>query len=105
MAIATSSARSNMETLLDNNLPPGWRDWFATIETCDSVVDKKPSPAVYNAVLAKLQILRERIIALEDTQNGLRAGVAAGLATVITTHRFTRDHDFSHADLVVDSAG
>ena len=105
MAIATSSARSNVETLLDNNLPPGWRDWFATIETCDSVVDKKPSPAVYNVVLAKLQIPRERIIALEDTQNGLRAAVAAGLATVITTHRFTRGHDFSHAELVVNSAG
>ena len=31
--------------------------------------------------------------------------MAAGLATVITTHRFTRGHDFSHAELVVNSAG
>lgn len=105
LAIATSSARVNCETLLDNNLPPGWRDWFVTIQTCDSVPRKKPSPAVYEAVLAELDTDLERIVALEDTRNGLLAASAAGLATVITTHRFTRDDDFTGAALVVDSAG
>ncbi|MEX2479524.1 MAG: HAD-IA family hydrolase [Gammaproteobacteria bacterium] len=105
MAIATSSARSNAETLLDNNLPPGWRDWFAAIETCDSVATKKPSPAVYDAVLDRLSIPAANAIALEDTRNGMLAATAAGIGTVITTHRFTRGDDFASALLVVDSAG
>ena len=105
LAIATSSAYSNAETLLDNNLPPGWRDWFSAIETCDSVAQKKPSPAVYQAVLGKLGLDTDCIVALEDTQNGLRAATAAGVTTVVTTHRFTRHHDFPGAALVVDSAG
>lgn len=105
MAIATSSAYTNAETLLDNNLPPGWREWFAGIETCDSVETKKPSPAVYLAVLDRLDIAVENVIAFEDTPNGLFAAQKAGVRTVVTTHRFTRDHEFPGAALVVDGAG
>lgn len=105
LAIATSSARSNVEALLDNNLPPGWREWFRAIETCDSVPRKKPSPAVYQAVLRRLGCPPETAIALEDTRNGLAAAHAAGLLTIITTHRFTRAHAFPDAALVLDSAG
>lgn len=105
LGIATSSARSNIETLLDNNLPPGWRSWFSALETCDSVPLKKPSPAVYLAALARLGSEARHTVALEDTRNGLAAARAAGLVTIVTTHRFTRDHQFPDADLVVDSAG
>ena len=107
LAIATSSALSNAETLLDNNLPPGWRDWFSVIETCDSVKEKKPSPAVYNAVLKQLdpRIDLSSIVVLEDTMNGLNAASAAGLGTIVTTHRYTRHHSFEGALIVVDSLG
>ena len=105
LAIATSSAFSNAKTLLDNNLPADWMSWFTAIETCDSVPQKKPSPAVYQAVLGKLGVALERVIAVEDTQNGLAAATAAGLTTIVTTHFFTRNHHFPHAALVVDSIG
>ena len=105
LAIATSSAKSNVETLLDNNLSPGWRDWFSAIETCDTVVEKKPSPAVYKAVLKRLGIDVDLVVAFEDTQNGLGSATAAGLTTIVTTHRFTRDHEFHGAELVIDSVG
>lgn len=105
LAIATSSARSNLETLLDLNLEPGWRDWFDVIESSDTTHEKKPSPAVYHAVLAGLALASENCVAVEDTNNGLRAARAAGLCTVITTHRYTRDEGFAGAALVVDGLG
>ena len=105
LAIATSSARSNVETLLDNNLPAGWRTWFSAVETCDSVAQKKPSPAVYLAALARIRIEARYAVALEDTLNGLAAARTAQLVTIVTTHRFTREYAFPDADLVVDSAG
>ena len=105
LGIATSSARSNVDTLLDNNLPPGWRKWFSAIETCDSVPVKKPAPAVYLAALERMGGEAARTVALEDTRNGLMAARAAGLTTIVTTHRYTRGHEFPDADLVVDSAG
>lgn len=105
LAIATSSAFSNAKTLLDNTLGAGWMAWFSAIETCDSVDEKKPSPAVYTAVLRRLAVPVDHCMAIEDTDNGLQAAQAAGLATVITTHYFTRGHQFPNAVLVVDTLG
>lgn len=105
LALATSSARSNLDTLLDLNLPGDWRDWFAAIETCDSVIEKKPSPAVYLAALKGLGVPATRCVAIEDTVNGLGAAVAAGIVAVVTTHAYTRGHRFDGAALVVDGLG
>ena len=105
LAIATSTALSNVRTLLDQNLPQDWESWFSVIATRDSVNEQKPSPAVYNFVLAKLGLPADRAFAIEDTYNGNQAALAAGEHTVITTHYFTRDHDFTGASLVVDHLG
>jgi beta-phosphoglucomutase-like phosphatase (HAD superfamily) len=36
-------------------------------------------------------------LALEDSSNGLRAAVSAGLKTIVTPNNFTAHHDFSGA--------
>ena len=105
MAIATSSARSNLETLLDLNLDAGWRSWFEVIESSDTTHEKKPSPVVYLTVLRRLGIDAAACIAVEDTLNCLVAARAAGLCTVITTHCYTREDHFPGAALVVDGLG
>ncbi|MCC6202447.1 MAG: HAD-IA family hydrolase [Gammaproteobacteria bacterium] len=105
LAIATSTARSNVKTLLDRNLPAGWSNWFAAIETSDTVVEKKPSPAVYRAALSATGFTADECIAIEDTVNGLRAARNAGIVTIITTHYFTRRAHFPDARLVVDQLG
>lgn len=105
LALATSSARSNLETLLDLNLPADWRDWFDAIESCDTVQAKKPSPAVYLAALRGLNLPASVCIAFEDTLNGLKAARAAQLVTVITTHRYTQARHFPGATLVTDGFG
>ncbi|MGQ0657338.1 MAG: HAD-IA family hydrolase [Chromatiales bacterium] len=105
LAIATSSAYSNVRTLLDINLGPDWRPLFETVATCDIIEAKKPSPAVYQYVLGEMGLDAGECIALEDTVNGLRAATAAGIATVIATHYFTRNHRFPGAALVVNHLG
>lgn len=105
LAIATSSARSNLEALLDLNLESDWRAWFDVIESSDTTQEKKPSPAVYHAVLRGLSLSGARCVAIEDTSNGLHAARAAGICTVITTHRYTREERFPGAALVADGLG
>lgn len=105
LAIATSSTFINLKTLLDRNLPQDWMSWFSEIATCDTVREKKPSPAVYNSVLGALKLDPTRAIAIEDTANGCVAATSARLTTVITTHFFTRYHHFPAASLVVDNLG
>lgn len=105
LGIATSSSRKNVETLLATTLGPGGTALFSTIVTCDEVEEKKPSPAVYLRALTQLGEAARNCIAIEDARNGNLAALAAGLTTIITTHRFTIDNDFNGAALVLDQLG
>lgn len=105
LGIATATSTANVETLLTNTMGAGAMDQFDAVVTCDIVKDKKPSPVVYQFALAELGLGAETCIAIEDTANGNRAARASGLKTVITTHAFTIDNDFTGASLVVDQLG
>lgn len=105
LAIATSSSLKNVETLLTNTLGENSLSYFPVIITSDDVGEKKPSPAVYLKTLAELGLAAENCVAIEDTYNGNRSAVDASLKTVITTHIYTSDDDFSGASLVVDQLG
>ncbi|MEX2524126.1 MAG: HAD-IA family hydrolase [Gammaproteobacteria bacterium] len=105
LGIATSSSIKNVEALLKNTLDEQALELFDSIVTCEIVEDKKPSPSVYQYALAELGLMPEHCIAVEDTHNGNRAALQAGLKTIITTHAFTTDADFSGASLVVDQLG
>ncbi len=105
LAIASSTSLANVRAVFDRNLPGDCAHWFDVLATCDEVEEKKPSPAVYRYVLDCTGWDAHRCVALEDTPNGNRAALDAGLATVITTHAFTRRDDFAGASLVVSDLG
>lgn len=44
-------------------------------------------------------------MALEDSQQGLKSAVQAGLKTVITLNDYTKNHNFSGAEIVLDQFG
>ena len=105
LGIATSSSRQNVETLLATTLGTGAIPMFHAIVTSDEVVEKKPSPAVYLHALSQLGETARNCVAIEDTRNGNLAALGAGLTTIITTHAFTIDNDFTGAALVLDQLG
>lgn len=105
LAIATSTAYSNVRALLNANLPPSWPDWFDVLVTADHISTKKPSPAVYRHALLKLGLRADTCIAIEDTRNGFRAARGAGLQTIITTNHYTDHETFPGAGLIVDHLG
>jgi len=105
MAIATCTSTANVEIVLKNALGEDALSYFETLVSCDLVTDKKPSPAVYQYALANLGLKPENCIVVEDTSNGNRAALSAGLKTVITTHPLTVDEDFTGASLVIDQLG
>ena len=63
----------------------------------------KPAPDVYLRACADLGADPRRAVALEDSEHGITAARAAGMATVAVPSVVTRAHDFTHADLVVAS--
>ena len=105
LGIATTTTQSNVTTLLETNLGPAAPGWFDVIAAGDVVPRKKPAPDVYRYVLQELGEDPGACLVIEDSQNGLRAALGAGLKTVITVSQYTRTHDFSGASLVVDHLG
>lgn len=101
LAIATTTSPANIAALLRGALGADWRSQFAAIGDAGNVPIKKPDPQVYRKVLADMGLAANQCVAFEDSANGLRAAMAAGLPTVITPNSFTADHDFSGAMRVV----
>jgi HAD superfamily hydrolase (TIGR01509 family) len=97
LAIATTTSPVNIAVLLRNAIGPDWKDLFVVIEDASTAPKKKPHPQVYVQTLARLGLPSGQCLAIEDSSNGLRAAMAAGLKTIITQNRFTQHHDFSGA--------
>ncbi|PIX03636.1 MAG: phosphatase, partial [Gallionellales bacterium CG_4_8_14_3_um_filter_54_18] len=97
LAIATTTTPENVSALLEVTLGADWQSLFAANGCGDIVPHKKPAPDIYFWVLDKLSLSAADCIALEDSQNGLRSSLAAGIKTYVTTNQYTRDQDFSGA--------
>jgi beta-phosphoglucomutase-like phosphatase (HAD superfamily) len=91
LAIATTTTPDNVQALLQATLGPDSPGWFACIGAGDVVTAKKPAPDIYHWVLQRLGLAATDCLALEDSAPGSAAAVAAGLPTVVTRSRYTRD--------------
>jgi HAD superfamily hydrolase (TIGR01509 family) len=102
LAIATTTSRPNVTSLLQATLGDQAPAWFAAICCGEDVMVKKPHPEVYELALAACGAGADEAIAFEDSANGLKAAKAAKLACVVTPGMYTADDDFSGADFVFD---
>lgn len=102
LAIATTTTSSNIDDLLSVALDQNWRSLFTVVVAGDDVERKKPAPDVYLEVLARLKQRASDCLAIEDSANGLKAAIAAGIPALINRSEYFRDDDFSGALAVVD---
>lgn len=105
LAIATTTTPANVTALLEHTLGKDSLGWFDVIGAGDVVPAKKPAPDIYYYVLERLQLPAAQCIAFEDSENGLRSALAAGLKTVVTISDYTRNHRFDGAAIVLDHLG
>jgi HAD superfamily hydrolase (TIGR01509 family) len=105
LAIASTTTAVNIDALLNSAFGPRGIEMFTVIACGDQVRAKKPAPDIYRLALQTLGIGPERAVAFEDSANGLRSAVAAGLWTVVTPTFWTQGSDFSAAGLVLPHLG
>jgi HAD superfamily hydrolase (TIGR01509 family) len=105
MAIATTTTPANVDALLRTPFGQDWRRFFTAVCDAGTVSKKKPAPDVYLAALDALQLPAAECLALEDSENGLRAAAAAGIPTLITPNGYTDQEYFEGALLVVPHLG
>jgi beta-phosphoglucomutase-like phosphatase (HAD superfamily) len=105
LAIATTTSPENVSGLLEVGLGKDWANYFAANGCGDIVPHKKPAPDIYLWVLDKLGLPATDCIALEDSNNGLRSALAAGIKTYVTTNPYTHRHDFDGAAGIFEDLG
>lgn len=105
LAVVTTTTPANVTALLRHSLAPDGPDWFAVIAAGDVVPAKKPAPDIYLWALDRLGLAPGECLALEDSHNGLRAALGAGIRTVVTVNGYTRADDFTGARAVLTDLG
>lgn len=78
-------------------------DYFDVIQTRDDVERVKPDPALYRNVLRLMGISPQEAIAFEDSANGCKAAITAGLNCVIIPNPATEGLVFENYHMRLSS--
>ncbi len=105
LGVATTTTPAALDALIEHSLGSEWFDRFAVLAAGDIVPAKKPAPDIYTYAIDQLGVSTHETLAMEDSGNGWKSAAAAGLKCVVTINDYTKDHDFSGADLVVSELG
>jgi beta-phosphoglucomutase-like phosphatase (HAD superfamily) len=105
MGIATTTTPQNVDALLLGNIGGDVLDWFEVIAAGNMVPDKKPAPDIYTYALEKMNLQPANCLAIEDSENGVRSALAAGLPVLVIESEYSTGHDLSGAKLIVDQWG
>ena len=79
LAIATSTRR---ERALIKLARCGIEQYFSAVATSSDVVHPKPAPDIYLLAASRLGVPPENCLAIEDSEMGVRAAAAAGMAVI-----------------------
>ncbi|MCY4130092.1 MAG: HAD family phosphatase [Gammaproteobacteria bacterium] len=99
IAIVTTALREDFELIHRG------RDIVSNVDfvlTRDAYSNSKPHPDPYLAALDRFRISPEVALAVEDSQRGLTAAIAAGLDCVVVHNEFTTTQDLSQATYHID---
>ena len=105
LGIATTTTPANVTALLQHSISPDAIDWFEVIAAGSVVPAKKPAPDIYHYAMQAMDVSPDECLAFEDSANGLRSALDAGLETLVTVNHYTESHDFTGAAMVVDRLG
>lgn len=105
LAICSTSHERAVNLVAEILLGPERKAHFSTILAGDVVSKKKPDPEIYNLASERLSLKPSECVVVEDTRIGLLAAKAAGMYCVITTNAYSKNEDFTEADLVVTELG
>jgi HAD superfamily hydrolase (TIGR01509 family) len=102
LALASSSHSRVIDAALDGT---GLRGAFRAVVSSDEVEHGKPAPDVFLEAARRLGVEPSDVLVVEDSLNGLKAGRAAGMTTVLVPNRSVPPAPGSDevADLVLGS--
>ena len=92
IGLASSSHREWIDKFVNLLGLDGYFECYCTADTVENV---KPDPELYLQALQQLGVQAHEALAIEDSPNGARAAVAAGLHTIVIKNTITKQLPFS----------
>lgn len=105
LAVATTTTPENVTALLNHSMAEDAANWFEVIAAGDIVPAKKPAPDIYRWALREMNLHPEQCVAFEDSRNGLKSSLGAGIRTIVTINDYTAADEFDGALAVLSDLG
>ena len=102
LGVVTTGSGDWVQTLLDQVAPDVH---FDVMVFGDDVSERKPDPEAFELALERLDLEASDVVVVEDSDNGVQAAKAAGLACAVVVNGYTEDQELAGADLVLDGFG
>ena len=90
VALASSTRGPTVKRQLTN---AGVIDFFETRTTGEMVTHSKPDPEIYQLACKSLGLKPEECVAIEDSPNGIRSAVAAGMNAIMVPDKIAPDEE------------
>jgi HAD superfamily hydrolase (TIGR01509 family) len=100
MALVTGSNREDIDTVHQGT---GMLGLFTAIIARADYAAAKPAPDAYIAAAKQLGVAPERSLAVEDSERGMIAALAAGMKCVVVPNNLTRLFEFAGAHAIEES--
>ncbi|WP_316796117.1 HAD family phosphatase [Pedobacter agri] len=95
LAVVTASPRIDVEAVFERN---GLAKYFSLFITRTDVSKSKPDPESYNICVEKLGLQKNECIVFEDTVNGVKSAMAAGITTYAIQNNIRAHQKLKMAD-------
>ncbi|MEM9797479.1 MAG: HAD-IA family hydrolase [Pseudomonadota bacterium] len=102
VALCTTTDPEQVDLILDNLAPGVGVDDFDWIGDRGSARRPKPSPDIYAAALAELDLPADDVLAIEDTPESAEAALKAGIRTIAFPGEAAANREFQSGVLIVD---
>jgi HAD superfamily hydrolase (TIGR01509 family) len=100
LTVATNSYREHLDAVLRRM---DIARFFPMTVARQDYRQAKPQPDAFVTAAAKLGLLPDRCVVIEDTYKGVTAAVSAGIRCIAVPNEYTLHNDFSWASLVLSS--
>jgi len=100
LGLVSSSSKDMIKMIIQTTK---LQKYFSVIVASEDVKREKPFPDSFLLAAQLLNIKPEGCIVIEDAEKGIIAAKTAGMKAIAIPNLYTKDNNFSEADLVLDN--
>ncbi|MDO8658383.1 MAG: HAD family phosphatase [Candidatus Levybacteria bacterium] len=99
-AVASNRLIKHVHLILENL---GVKNFFKVIVGPNPTLKYKPAPDIFLQTAKELDVKPWQCVVIEDSETGILSAKAAGMKVIAVPNKYTKHHNFSKSDKIVNS--